>query len=126
MTTFRILRLASLYQLAGLAALLVVVAFTWPRGAGGVLLGGLLMALNFWLLRFLLTKAFGGSQPKVAYALALGFKLVLVLGLMALLVLVLHVDALGLAAGLATLFVGIMGATAHQSFQPATDCPARE
>lgn len=114
MASFRLLRLASLYQLAGLAALLPVVAFVWPRGMGGVLLGGLLMAANFWLLRFLLARAFGGSQPKVAYALALGFKLVLVLGLMAVLVLVVRVDAIGLAAGLATLFVGIMGATVHQ------------
>ncbi len=123
MVSKRVLVLASAYQLGATVGAGLLSLWLWPEGMTAVLFGGLLMTLNFWALRFFAAKAMGGSQPKVAYALLLAFKLVATMGLLALAILLLHLDAIGVALGLSTLFVGIGFAVAHQSFSqpPAED-----
>lgn len=117
--------------------------FFWPKGAAGVLAGGLLMAANFWLLRTLVARMFqstgfaatasGVSVPPVndplttceaipapapsaprtgatlGYGLLLAVKFAVVLGAMTFAVMVLEIDPLGLAVGMATLFAGVLG-----------------
>ncbi|MEE8408549.1 MAG: hypothetical protein V3T05_02995 [Myxococcota bacterium] len=122
MVSQRVLVLASAYQLGAAIVFSLLSLWLCPERMTAVLFGGLLMTLNFWALRFFAAKALGGSQPKVAYALLLSVKLVAVMGLLAIAMLVLRLDALGIALGLSTLFVGIGFATAHQSFsQPKPD-----
>ncbi len=122
MVSKRVLVLASAYQLGAALVGWLLSLWLWPELMSAVLFGGLLMTLNFWALRYFADKAMGGSQPKVAYALLLGFKLVATMGLLTLAILVLRLDAVGIAGGLSTLFVGIGLATAHQSFsQPEPD-----
>jgi len=110
-----ILRRVSLYQLASLSAVAILALVFRPQALLSLLAGGLLMAVNFWLLRALGQKAFSGARAKMGYALLLAVKMVVVLGLMAFFVLVLRVDPLAFAVGLATLFVGLGIATLTQS-----------
>ena len=118
----RILRTASRYQLASVAALGALTLALWPTLASGAMAGGLLMAANFWFLRTLASRVFVGpaGQAKVVYGLLLAMKFAVALGAIAILVLVLEVDAAGLALGLGTLFVGVAAATVHQAFAPPT------
>lgn len=122
MVSKRVLVLASTYQLGAAVAFWLLSLWLWPELMSAVLFGGLLMTLNFWALRFFAAKAMGGNDPKIAYALLLGFKLVATMGLLTLAILVLRLDGVGIAGGLSTLFVGIGLGTAHQSFsQPEPD-----
>ncbi|OGQ89576.1 MAG: hypothetical protein A2289_24450 [Deltaproteobacteria bacterium RIFOXYA12_FULL_58_15] len=113
------LTLISLYQLAGLLAFSVLCHVMWPERALGTIVGGGLMALNFWVLRTVTAKALAGAKPKLALLLLLVVKMALMGGLLALLVVIVRIDALGLVIGMSSLFVGIAMATVHQSFTPA-------
>lgn len=118
MVSLRVLSLASIYQGAATAVFWGVSLWLWPERHFAVLVGGGLMALNFSALRWLGRKALNAEDRKLAYALALAIKLFAIMGLMALLVLVFHLDAVGMALGLSTLFVGIGLGSAHQAFSP--------
>jgi len=110
MTSAQILRRIGGYQLISLLVLAVAAAVFRPQALIALLAGGLLMAANFHLLGVMGRRAFSGATPKLGYALLLAVKLVVVLGLMALFVLVLHLDPLAFALGLGTLFVGLAAA----------------
>ena len=114
----RLVQIASLYQAVCVAVLSLGSLFLWVDGALGVFSGGLLMAANFWALRTMLERLFFGSAPKkrkAVYAVLLATKFCAVLAAMAVLVLIIRVSALGLAIGMATLFVGVALALVHQS-----------
>ncbi|MBI5508527.1 MAG: hypothetical protein HY903_07225 [Deltaproteobacteria bacterium] len=119
MVSHKTLFLTSLYQLATTVVFVALSLWLWPSRALAVLAGGALLGVNFWALRYFAVKAFAGSKPKVAYALALAVKLVAMMGLMALCLSVLRLDGLGFGLGLSSLFVAIGLATAHQAFAAA-------
>jgi hypothetical protein len=107
MNSTQILRRVSWYQMASLAVLALGALVFRPHALPPLFAGGLLMALNFWLLRTLTRKAFSSPKPKIAYALLLAIKMVAVLGVMAFLILVVRLSPIPFALGLATLFVGL-------------------
>jgi small-conductance mechanosensitive channel len=118
MVSLRVLTLAGIYQGASAVVFWALSLWLLPQRHVAVLVGGGLMALNFVALRWLGTRAMNAENRKLAYGLALAFKLIAIMGLMAVLVLVIRIDAIGLALGLSTLFVGIGLGTAHQAFSP--------
>jgi hypothetical protein len=113
--TPRFLAAANGYQLGVVAAAVLGSAWLWPAGAVGIFAGGVLMALNFWALRTLLSKLLAKPEGRsaVILALLLATKFAAVIGLMALLVLVLGINAVALAVGLATLFLGVALGAVH-------------
>ena len=113
MVTLRVLSLASLYQLVATVLVFAATFWLWRDHSLAALVGGALMAANFWALRFFAARALKGGKPRAAYAVLLGFKFVAVMGLMALLVLVLRLDPLGLAVGMSDLLRG--GGARHRS-----------
>ena len=117
MATPHMLHLTGRYQLGVLAILVPFALWQAPRFGLGVLLGGLLMALNFLLLRHLAARTFAGDRRRLLYAVALAVKLVAVMAVMAFVVLVVRVEPAGLATGLATLFLGLGAAMLHRSFR---------
>lgn len=112
------LTLASRYQFASLAVLAFATLFVDRDIALATLAGGVLMGTNFWLMRFLLFKAMGGSKPSVAYALLLAVKFGFVLLMMWVLVNQLQLHPTGIALGLLTLFIGIGLSAVHLVLQP--------
>jgi len=114
----KMLTFASRYQFAALAILSLVFLFVDREIAVGLLAGGVLMGANFWLMRFLLFKAMGGSKPSVAYALLLALKFGVVLVLLWVLVSVLELHPTGIALGLLTLFIGIGLSLLHILLEP--------
>ena len=115
MVTARTLALASIYQLGITAVAALGCAWRWREGLVGVAVGGGLMALNFWLVRFLGQRAMVSAQPRLVYVLALALKFVVMLGLIALAMTLLHPNPAALAAGMLTLFLGIALAALHQA-----------
>ena len=109
------------YQAATVILLTGACFVFWPDRALALLSGGVLMTANFWALRFFAARALLGERPKLASGLVLVLKFVAVSALMAVCLLVLKLDVLGFALGLASLFVGIALATLHQAFTPAVD-----
>jgi len=109
-----ILRRVSLCQIAALVVLALATLAFRPAALAPLVAGGVLVALNFWLLVVLGHKAFSGKKRGVAYAL-LATKTAAMLGLMAVFVLVLRLDPVPFAVGLATLFVGLAGAVLMNS-----------
>lgn len=114
MVTLSTLRLALLYQIAvaGVATLLSVVF--WSIGTSGLFLGGLVMALNFWALNFLAARVFQNGQTKGAYVIALAFKMVLAMAVIAGILHFFHPYPVAFALGLGSLFLGIGLALLHQ------------
>jgi hypothetical protein len=125
MASLRVLALATYYQAATCLALFVLGLVLWRDGVWAILAGGCLMTVNFIALRLLAARALSGSSPRLAYGVALGGKLVLVAGVLALFILVLDMHVLGLAVGMSSLFFGIGLATAHTAFsaRPAVTNP---
>ena len=120
MISERILSLTSLYQLGVLALLSLVGLVLWPSHLAGICGGGGLMALNFWGLRYLMKRIMGDGSARVFWAMLLASKTVLVMALLALWMLVVGMDAFGVALGLSTLFFGIGLAVTHQALSPAS------
>ena len=116
----KMLQTASHYQLVSVGFLALASAALWPAGALGVLAGGLLMAGNFWFLKTMVHRVFDGpaDKAKAVYAVLLAFKFVAALGLLALLILVLEVHPIGVAVGMASLFVGIGLGLVHHALKP--------
>ena len=116
----KVLSLISRYQLAALAVMAIGALFVDREVAIGLLAGGVLMGVNFGLMRFLLFKAMGQEKPSAGYGLLLGLKFAVVLGVMWFLVSVLLLHPTGVALGLFTLLIGIGLGTAHLLIQPET------
>lgn len=117
----RLLRLANVYQLVSAAVVAGVFALTMRAYAIPVLVGGVLMAANFYFLRMLVTKTLQPGGMRALYAVGLMIKFFAVMGIMAALLLGAKLDPVGFAIGLGSLITGIMAAMAHQSLvaQPA-------
>jgi hypothetical protein len=118
-----LLALISRYQLAAVALAAALTLVLWTEAAPGVVLGGAVMAGNFWIMRTALQKLVGdgtSSRAKLLYGLFLVSKFFLVMGALALLVLVVRVHPLGIAVGMLSLFVGIGLAVAHRALAPAS------
>jgi polyferredoxin len=113
MSSARLLTLTLSYQLGTVVLGGLVCLALWPQGVIGFALGGLVAGGNFWAMNWLSRKVFAGSRNKLGYALLLGVKLALVLGLLSLLVLVLRQQPLAIVLGLSTLFVGMALGTGH-------------
>jgi hypothetical protein len=114
----RALELSTRYQIPILLLATVASVGLWPEGAAGVLIGGILMGANFWLIRFLLGKVFLSEQPKTGYVIMLGGKFVAVMGAIPLLMWAFDLHPLGFALGLMTVFVGIGCAVVHVQLSP--------
>ncbi len=121
MVTPRLLTLVGMYQLVSLAGVFALVAFFWPEGMVPVAAGGTLMGGNFWLSRYLALKIIESETAKAGYALALGMKLMLVVGLMGLLVAFWELDPLFFVIGMTTLFSGVAFAMVHLTVRPVKD-----
>ena len=119
----RVLYIAGKYQLGAVVALSAASLAWWPQGAVGVLTGGLLMAANFWMLRVLAFRLAqnGPDGKKIVYGLMLASKMVVVLGIMALLVLVFEIHPVAIAVGMASLFVAICLSAAHMILLPQAE-----
>jgi hypothetical protein len=92
----------------GLTVLVGLAAAPFSPGlARAEVLTGLLMAANFWALRTLTARIMGESKSKTLFALVLAFKHLLVLLVLAVFVLVLRLDGVGVALGVATLVAAI-------------------
>jgi hypothetical protein len=118
----QLLRSISRYQLIMVAVFSAASLVFWLEAAPGVLAGGLVMAGNFWVMRRALEKltdAGAANRTKVLYGLFLVTKFFLVMGALALMVLVLRLDALGIALGMLSLFVGIGLGVAHHALRRA-------
>jgi len=116
MATLRSLTLITWYQ-AGAVLLASLASLAWsPTRALAALVGGALMTANFWALRVLAARALLGARPKLAAGIALVAKFAVIAGAMAVCILVLHLDLLGFAIGMSSLFIGIAAATVHGAF----------
>ena len=113
----RMLNIASIYQVACVAILALGSLFLWPEGALGVLAGGLVMAGNFWFLKTMMARLMSSTENrgKLIYAIALATKFVGVFAILGLLIVVFEVNALGIALGMMSLFVGIGLGAVHVS-----------
>ena len=114
--TSRMLHVASVYQVGAAAAMCLIAAGVWPHGLAGVAAGGLIIMVNFWLLRRLIGRITDTDTPqgqKAAFSLVLGIKFVVLMGLIALSVTLLGADPVGLALGMASLFVAVGCAMLH-------------
>ena len=116
MATLRSLTLITWYQAATVVVMSLASLLVSPGRTVAVLVGGVIMVLNFWALRFFAARALLGAKPKLAAAVALVVKLVVVAGLMAVCIVVVKLDVLGFAVGMSSLFAGIFLAMVHQAF----------
>lgn len=114
------LQVTSFYHLVCVGVAAIGCLVVWPDGALGVLVGGVLMAGNFWVLRAMMRRILSGAanRTKLIYAILLALKLVAVMGVMAVLVLVIDINPIGLALGMATLFFGVGLTALHAVFRP--------
>ncbi len=124
MVSPRMLTRASWYQAASTAALTLLGLWLWPHQALAIFAGGALMTSNFVAMRVLLLRALAGRKRKLAYGIALASKFAVVLGALAVLVLVLEIDPVGIAIGMSSLFIGIGLAAAHGAFDTEPERPA--
>ena len=111
----RLLRLANLYQVASAGVLALVMFFVSRDRTIAVLCGGLLMAANFYSLRVLIKKTLQPGGMRALYAVGLMLKFFAIMGIMALCLITLKLDAIGFMIGLCTLLTGTAIAFAHQS-----------
>jgi hypothetical protein len=118
MISARTLQLASLYQIAVVLSAGLLSILFWDGAASGIFLGGLLMGANFWARRYLASKVFEPERAKPVYLIALGMKMMVALGLIALLLKIFSPHPVGFAIGMATLFMGIGLAITHQALRP--------
>jgi hypothetical protein len=87
---------------------------------GGVVVGGLIGIANFTALKWLGAKVFSGEQhSRTFYASLFMGKLTALMGVIALCLLVLPIEALGFLMGISTLFPAIMITFFWRSLSPA-------
>ena len=115
MVDTRILNRTHGYQAAATAATCAACLCFWREAALGVFLGGLVVAGNFCLMRWLLERLVVPGRLRFWIALALMFKVVAVMAVIALVLWIFAVHALGFAIGMATLLFGIGAAVLHES-----------
>ena len=77
------------------------------------LVSGILMTLNFQGMRFLLAGISQGDGNSTFYAILLGFKLLVMLGMVAILIAVLELNLNGLLVGLSSFFPGVALGIVH-------------
>ncbi|MBI3178352.1 MAG: hypothetical protein HYZ27_01750 [Deltaproteobacteria bacterium] len=109
----RSLRLAGFYQLGVLVLAALAAWFLAPESTPAIAAAGLIMALNFYGLRFFSARILGAGRGKLVYGLALIVKMGGVMAALAFLVVGLGLDALGVGIGMVTLIAGIVLATLH-------------
>lgn len=126
MLTSQVLTLTLRYQLVVLGLASVGTLLWWPAGLGGVLGGGMIAGLNFAVLRFLVDRIMHGERGRGGYALLIIVKFGVVLGALALLVGVVKTDAIGVALGLFSLFLGVGLASLHVALRAPNVDPANE
>jgi ABC-type multidrug transport system permease subunit len=83
--------------------------------AQATFIAGLLMTANVKTMEIVLVGIQKGAQAGAAYAFLMVFKLAIMLGLVAALILVFHMSIAGVALGLSTLLVGVAVATVHHT-----------
>ena len=83
--------------------------------AQAALAAGLLMTANVKAMQVILAGIQKGARAGAAYALLMVFKLAIMLGVVAALIVVFHMSTAGVALGLSTLLLGVAVATVHQT-----------
>ena len=116
MVSLRLIKLTQVYQAVSLAIAMGLTAALVPELWLSVLAGGALIAANFAFLRALVHKTLADGPNKALYAAGLGFKFVVAMGLLALMLLVFKLDGLGVMLGMCTLFGGMALALPHVLF----------
>ena len=107
--------LLSRYQLVSVLVLSVLALLFSMEVAQATLIAGLLMTANVKAMEFVLVGIQKGARAGAAYALLMVFKLAIMLGLVAALILVFHMSIPGIALGLSTLLVAVALATVHHT-----------
>ena len=107
--------LLSRYQLVSVLVLSVLALLFSMEVAQATLIAGLLMTANVKAMEFVLIGIQKGARAGAAYALLMVFKLAIMLGLVAALILVFHMSIPGIALGLSTLLVAVALATVHHT-----------
>ena len=82
-------------------------------GLGALIIGG-----NFWLMRFLMLRAFASPKSQLTYVGLLAIKLVAILAVMSLTLWLFKPDPLAFTLGLGSLFVAIPAAVVHTAKKP--------
>lgn len=111
---YRPLLYASAWQLGSWLLGLLLAMRLWPAGAGGVFWGGLVMAINFSLLRFVAHLWHRHGGPSRGVMLLVGGKLAVLLALVSAILAWAQPHPGGLASGMCSLFFGVLGATLHR------------
>ena len=101
------------YQIGAVLALSLGGLYFSEQIAIAALVSGILMTLNFQGMRFLLAGISSGEGNKTILSFLLGFKLVLMMGALALLIAVVKLDINGLLVGLSSFFPGIAFGIVH-------------
>jgi hypothetical protein len=118
MVSAKNLELISRYQLGVVAITGALCMIFVTEIAFSTILGGALMAANFGLLKWLMKRAMSGQKGAFLYALLLGTKLIVVLGVIGLLMHYSLIHPIGFALGLSTLFVAMLLTAIHTALQP--------
>ena len=118
MVSAKNLELISRYQLGVVAITGALCMIFVTEIAFSTILGGALMAANFGLLKWLMKRAMSGQKSAFLYALLLGTKLIVVLGVIGLLMHYSLIHPIGFALGLSTLFVAMLLTAIHTALQP--------
>ncbi|MDP7039445.1 MAG: ATP synthase subunit I [Myxococcota bacterium] len=114
------LELISRYQLGVVAIAGTLCMIFVSEIAFSTILGGALIAANFGLLKWLMKRAMSGQKSALLYALLLGTKLIVVLGVIGLLMHYSLIHPIGFALGLSTLFVAMLLTAIHTALQPGS------
>ena len=117
MVSRHLLARASMIQLASVGIASVAAAWLWPQGTSGVLLGGLVTSVNLLLMRLLTRRVLGGDgEFKAIYAVALGLKFTLLIGLITVIMTYFNPNIAAFALGMGTLFIGVGGSMLHDAY----------
>ena len=109
------LGLVSRYQIISVLVTSGVALMMAADVAQAALVAGLMMTANVKAMQIILAGIQKGARAGAAYAVLMVFKLAIMLGLVAALVLVFHMNIAGVALGLSTLLLGVAVATVHQT-----------
>ena len=113
MMTVSLLQWIGRYQIGAVLALSLGGLYFSPEMAMATLVSGILMTLNFQGMRFLLAGISQGDGNSTFYAILLGFKLLVMLGMVAILIAVLELNLNGLLVGLSSFFPGVALGIVH-------------
>ena len=106
------LELANIYQILYVALVSLLGFIFWKSMYDSILGGGLLMAINFWFLRYIVQKILCSSQ-RSKWIFFLILKMLGVFILFALMIISLKCDPFGLFIGISGLFLGLCLAFLH-------------